>query len=178
MELIDEYDKNGNYKGVIDKDVAHRDGLWHKAVHVWIVNDDDEIMLQYRCSKKKFFPNVWDTSFAGHIDAGETSLDAVIREGKEELGINVNTSKLTHLFTMKETLVYKDIKSNEFVDVFLLRDNIKLDTLVLQDIEVGATKYMKIDRFFEAIKDPEEGIMDHQEEYKQLKKILKRKIDK
>lgn len=171
-EMIDQLDENGNFISIVDKDLAHEKGLWHKAVHVWIVNDNNEIMLQYRCAQKKFFPDVWDTSFAGHIDAGETSLEAVIREGKEELGIDVDTSKLKYLFTTKEHLVYNDMISNEYVDVFLLRDNVKLGDLVLQDIEVGGVKYMPVSQFFEVINDSTEKIMEHSGVYKQLKKSL------
>ncbi len=171
-EMIDQLDEFGNYISVVDKNLAHELGLWHKVVHVWIINDNNEIMLQYRCAQKKFFPDVWDTSFAGHIDAGETSLEAVLREGKEELGIDIDTSKLIHLFKTKEQLVYNDMISNEHVDVFLLKDNIKLEDLVLQDIEVGEVKYMSVSRFFEALEDSTEKIMEHPGVYKQLKKSL------
>lgn len=174
-EIIDEFDEKGNYKGVVDKKIAHRDGLWHRSVHVWVVNDNEEILLQQRCAKKKFFPNVWDVSFAGHVGAGEDTMTSAIREGKEELGIDVDTSKMQFLFTNKEMLEYGDIKSNEFVDVYLLRDDIKLEDLVYQEIEVSGAKYMKVERFFDAINDEKEQIFPHPEEYKQLKKVLIRK---
>ena len=141
-ELIDQLDEDGEFLGVVDKDEAHQKGLWHRAVHVWIVNDKKEILLQYRCHQKKFFPDVWDASFAGHVDTGENPINAVIREGKEELGIDVDVSKLSHLFTIKEQQTYNDIISNEFVDVFLLRDKL------------------------------EEKIMQHPTIHKQLKKVL------
>jgi len=172
-ELIDQLDENGKYLGIVDKNEAHEKGLWHKAVHVWIVNDDNEIMLQYRCSEKKFYPDIWDTSFAGHVDSGESSMDAVIREGKEELGIDVDVNKISLLCTIKEQLTYNDMVSNEFVDVFLLRDNVELANLVLQDIEVGDVKYMDVDRFFDVLEEPSEKIMQHSGIYKQLKKVLK-----
>ena len=101
-ELIDEIDETGKFIRVIDKSIAHRDGLWHKSVHVWIVNANNQILLQYRCSEKKFFPDFWDASFAGHIGAGENSLTTALREGKEELGIDVDLSKMEFIFTNKE----------------------------------------------------------------------------
>lgn len=171
-ELVDRLDQKGNIIGVIDKAIAHKEGIWHKSVHVWIVNDKKEILLQYRCADKKFFPNYWDASFAGHIGAGEDSVTTALREGKEELGIDVNESKLQYLFTNKESLLYEDIISNEFIDIYLLRDNIKLEDLIFQETEVGGAKYMKISEFFQAINDKSEKIFPHPEEYKQLKKIL------
>lgn len=76
-ELIDLLDENGNMIGTIDKAIAHRDGLWHKSVHIWMVNDKNEILLQHRCAEKNFFPNFWDCSFAGHVGAGEESIESV-----------------------------------------------------------------------------------------------------
>ena len=171
-ELIDEIDENGKFIRVVDKSIAHKEGLWHKSVHVWIVNDNNEILLQYRCADKSFFPDVWDASFAGHIGAGEDSLTTAIREGKEELGINVDTSKIRFIFTNKEKLVYGNIISNELIDVYVLRDNINLEDLTLQETEVGGAKYMNVFDFFDAINKTEEKIFPHPEEYKQLKRIL------
>ena len=38
-EMIDEYNRLGEKIGIVDKEIAHRDGLWHKAIHVLIIND-------------------------------------------------------------------------------------------------------------------------------------------
>ena len=89
-EMIDQYNLRGEKINVIDKAEAHKLGLWHKAIHVWVVNDNNEILLQYRCKDKSFYPNTWDCSFAGHIGTGESSLETVLREGKEELGIDIS----------------------------------------------------------------------------------------
>ena len=96
-EIIDQYNYIGEKIGTVDKEIAHEKGLWHKSVHVWIVNDKNEILLQYRSADKKLYPNTWDVSFAGHISAGESSIDAVIREGKEELGIKVDLNNLNYI---------------------------------------------------------------------------------
>ena len=59
-ELIDYYDENGRLLGVIDKAIAHREGLWHKSVHLWIFNSKNQVLLQKRCAQKKFFPCFYD----------------------------------------------------------------------------------------------------------------------
>ena len=123
-EMIDQYNLRGEKIGVVDKANAHKLGLWHKSVHVWIINDNNEILLQYRCKDKKLYPDTWDCSFAGHIGTGETSVEAVLREGKEEIGIDVNIDKLEYIFTNKEILKYENIDSREFVDIYLLRQNV------------------------------------------------------
>ena len=54
---------------------VHRDGDYHKAVQVWIyVESTGELVLQKRADRKDSWPGLWDTSSAGHISAGDTSL--------------------------------------------------------------------------------------------------------
>lgn len=170
-EMIDQYNKIGEKIGVIDKDIAHEKGLWHKSVHVWILNDKNEILLQYRCADKKLYPDTLDCSFAGHISAGETSIEAVLREGKEELGIDVDLNKLEYIFTNKEIVHYKEIKSNEFVDIYILKQNVELDKIIFQAEEVSNAKYVSIEEFFYLIE--KNKVLPHEIEYMVLKEILK-----
>jgi isopentenyldiphosphate isomerase len=54
---------------------VHRDGDYHRAVEVWIyVESTGELVLQKRADGKDSWPGRWDTSSAGHITAGDTSL--------------------------------------------------------------------------------------------------------
>lgn len=170
-ELIDWYDENGNYRGIIDKAIAHKKGLWHKSVHVWIINDKNQILMQNRCAKKKFFPNYWDCSFAGHIGAGESSLASAIREGKEELGLKLNPKDFQFLFTIKEEYAWKDIISKEFVDVFVLRQNVNIEDLKYQQEEVECAQYFDMDEIFKFDRNSE--IFPHVEEYENLNQFFK-----
>lgn len=169
-ELIDFYDENGKHLGIIDKSVAHGTGLWHKSVHVWIMNDKNQILLQKRCAQKKFFPSFWDCSFAGHIGAGESSLVSAIREGQEELGLTINPQELKYLFTIKEEFVWNDITSREFVDVFVMQKNINLNNLNYQTEEVETAKFFDMKKVFS--KSKPSNILPHDEEFKILESIL------
>lgn len=171
VEIINQYNNIGEKIGTIDKEIAHKKGLWHKSVHVWILNNKNQILLQYRCADKKLYPNTWDVSFAGHIKAGENSIDALIREGKEELGIDVKIEKLNYIFTNREEIKYKQIDSKEFVDVFILRQNVELENIVFQSDEVSNAKYVSIDNFLKLAKNNK--IMPHEIEYTVLEKVLK-----
>lgn len=170
-EMIDEYNNVGEKIGVVDKAVAHEKGLWHKAIHVWILNDKNEILLQYRCTEKKLYPNTWDCSFAGHIGEGESSVQAVLREGKEELGIDVDLEKLEYILTNREKVKYEQIQSNEFVDIYILRQNINLDGIIFQKEEVSDAKYVPLEEFFKLIEDGK--VLPHEIEYMVLKEILR-----
>ena len=169
-EMIDEYNYRGEKIGVVDKDIAHEKGLWHKSVHVWLINDKNEILLQYRCAEKKLYPNTWDCSFAGHISAGENSIQAVQREGKEEIGIDVDLEKLNFILTNRECMKYEDINSNEFVDIFLLRQNFNLDEIKFQKEEVSDAKYVSLEEFFDLMDN--DKLLPHKIEYMVLKEYL------
>ncbi len=170
-EMIDEYNTRGEKIGIVDKAVAHEKGLWHKSVHVWIINDKNEVLLQYRSAEKDLYPNTWDCSFAGHIDAGESSIEAVLREGKEELDIDVNLENLQYVFTNREMFQYGQVNSNEFVDIYILRQNINLQNVELQKEEVSNAKYVSKEQFFELMENG--TLIPHKIEYMVLKEILK-----
>lgn len=170
-EMIDEYNHIGEKIGVIDKSIAHKKGLWHKAIHVWVINNKNEILLQYRCAEKKLYPNTWDCSFAGHIGTGESSTQAVLREGKEELGIDVNLEKLEYVLTNREKTKYEQIQSNEFVDIYILKQDIDVDEMKFQKEEVSDAKYVSLNEFFKLVEDKK--VLPHEIEYMVLKEILK-----
>lgn len=171
-EIIDQYNYMGEKIGTVDKEIAHEKGLWHKSVHVWVVNDKNEILLQYRCADKSLYPNTWNVSFAGHISAGENSIEALIREGKEELGIDVDLDKLNYIFTNREEIKYAQINSKEFVDIYILKQNVELDKIAFQAEEVSDAKYVPIGELFELVK--QNKIMPHEIEYMVLEKIIKK----
>lgn len=62
-------------------------GLIHRVAHVLVLNRKEQILLQKRSMSKDVQPGRWDTSVGGHLDPGESYLDAALREMREELGI-------------------------------------------------------------------------------------------
>jgi len=72
----------------VRRDQAH-DGSRrpHQAVHVLVQDNQGRFLLQKRSSGKKISPGLWDTSVGGHVGAGESQEEAVLRELEEELGI-------------------------------------------------------------------------------------------
>lgn len=147
MELIDIYDELGQKCGKTEeKYEAHRKALIHKGVCVWIINSNDEILLQTRNSQV-MFPNMMDISFSGHIQTGETSLEAAIREGKEELGIDLEIDRLQYLFSCREYLEVDGYFENEIDDVFLYRTDILLEEYSFCDNEVKEVSYVPLEQF-------------------------------
>ena len=94
-EYFDVLDENGNKTGEIKlRTEVHRDGDWHKAVHIWVLNNKREILLQRRCTNKDSFPNMLDTSCAGHLSAGDDALQGALRELEEELDFKIEKEEL------------------------------------------------------------------------------------
>lgn len=49
----------------------HRRGLLHRAVYVWVFDDQRRLLLQRRSWDKKIGPGQWDLSAAEHLSPGE-----------------------------------------------------------------------------------------------------------
>ena len=159
-ELIDVLDAEGNFTGVVKaKSQIHRDGDWHRAAHVWIVASDGRVLLQRRSLRKENYPGLWDVSAAGHLSAGETAIECAVRETFEELGLRIDAGELQFLGTLRESCVLKGgaYIDNEFHEVFLVRRDVDVASLVLQDGEVDAVTLVK--------ELPTEGLVPHPEEY-------------
>jgi isopentenyldiphosphate isomerase len=84
---------------VFCRSAVHRDGDFHRAVHIWIFAESTkELLLQKRSDDKDSWAGLWDISSAGHISAGDASLNTARRELQEELGVNLPADAFEFLF--------------------------------------------------------------------------------
>ena len=81
------------------KSEAHRKGLLHPTVHIWLYTTDGRVLIQKRGKNKATHPLLWDVSVAGHVAAGEEIVSAAIREVEEEIGLTILESDFEPLDT-------------------------------------------------------------------------------
>lgn len=84
-------------KGLTDDEFDAHPELVMANAHVWLWRKTDtgaELLLQKRAASKKRSPGFYHISAAGHINVGETAVDAALRETKEEVGIILDPSRL------------------------------------------------------------------------------------
>ena len=145
-EFIDILDKNGSETGKIAlKSEAHKKGLYHRSVHLWLYTSTEKVLVQQRAMNKDTFPALWDISVAGHIAAGESASSAILREAKEEIGISLSETDLQFLkVRLSKKRPNPDIIDNEYQYLFLARIN-EGTKLVLQSEEVIQTKYLYLE---------------------------------
>ena len=77
-------DENDHVLGEVPRDKAHDEGLRHRVAVVYLLNGKGEILIQERKDSPGFG---LDHSSAGHVDSGESYLEAAERELNEELGV-------------------------------------------------------------------------------------------
>ena len=66
---------------------VHSNGLFHRAVHIFVFNAAGELFLQKRSMSKDSAPGKWVSSCSGHVDSGEDYGCAARRELGEEIGL-------------------------------------------------------------------------------------------
>lgn len=160
-ELFDVLNEKGEYIGKVEtRDKCHKDGLWHKAVAGFIINDKGQVLLQRRSEKKKMWPNMWDITFGGHVLTGEFGFEAIIRECKEELGIEVTKGDMTFIGSSISTNIKGDIVNRHFNEYYIANKNLDETLLKLQPEEVSEVKWIDKDEIIQKINNNYDGITD------------------
>ena len=139
MEIWDILDENGNVTGETmnkgDK-LVWQEGIYHPGTDVWIINSENKLLIQKRSPQKKFEPNVWAMT-GGSIMKGETALETLKRETMEELGIELDTEKAIKIKRYRT--------GNVWLDEYIVRQDIDLNKVVLQEDEVSEVKFATFD---------------------------------
>lgn len=139
-ELIFCVDKENNPIEPLPRHIAHRDHIWHRTTDIWVTNSSHtKILCHKRSANKDTHPSLLDSTFGGHLLAGDTPEQNAERELSEEIGILVDHSCLRFVG------IIPFIKQFEYQYRYLyeLRENItqlkfereEIDTIFWSDID-------------------------------------------
>lgn len=118
------------------------------AVYV-IPRDGDRVLLSLR--QGTGWKDGWFSLVAGHVDGGEPAERAMIRETKEEIGIDIAPGDLRHVYTMHRL---GDDPSDEYVDLFFECQKWSGDVRNLEPEKCGELRWVDIN-------DLPENILEH-----------------
>ena len=93
-EMVILVDKHDNQLGLMEKIEAHKKAVLHRAFSVFILNDNNELLIQRRALSKYHSPALWTNTCCSHPRDGESVLDAGIRRLNEEMGFETELYSL------------------------------------------------------------------------------------
>ncbi|HJP81130.1 MAG TPA: NUDIX domain-containing protein [Candidatus Saccharimonadales bacterium] len=90
-----------------DPEDATNRGLWHRGAHGFLLTPGGLVLIQKRSLDQPQYPGLVDIGVGGFVDHGETPEEALIREVKEETGLEVRQDQLLFLGTSKHIRHWK-----------------------------------------------------------------------
>ena len=115
-ELFDVVDAQDCVIGRAPRGEVHAQNLLHRATHVMVHDAEGKLFLQRRSLGKDTFPDCWDSSCSGHLDAGEDYPAAARRELGEEIGWHDASMPLRSLLKLPAS----SETGHEFIQIYVL----------------------------------------------------------
>jgi isopentenyl-diphosphate delta-isomerase len=134
--------------GTMEKMLAHRQGLLHRAFSVFIFNSKGQLLLQQRALEKYHSGGVWTNTCCGHPRHGEVTTAAANRRLGEEMGMDC---KLQHQFSfIYRAELDSDLTEHEFDHVFFGTTDALPE---LNKDEVMACRYITMNELAKQLKE-------------------------
>lgn len=166
MEKRDLYDENRNLTGeTMYKGEEISVGKYIVVVLVYIQNSEGKFLIQKRSERK----NGKYATTGGHPKSGEDSIQGIITEVKEEIGIEIKPEDLKLYYAGRE-----DSEQVFFDDYYAKIDVPNIEKLELQEEEVASVHWFTGEEIHELMKQGK-FFKNHYEEFERLEKWLKNK---
>ena len=147
------YDKSKKLKKIIairqEKQLTEEE--WLEGVSCFVINENGEVLIEKRVGRG-LTPGKLDLC-SGHVDGDETTTQAMIRELKEELGIeNQETMNVTKLAENVIPLEFSSSnkKRNFFITFYCLKRN--TSNVTIQEEEIEKIVWLPLEEAFALIK--------------------------
>ena len=131
-EYNDIYDRQRNLTGRTHlRGTPWKKGEYGLVVCVWVYDGKGKLLLTRRAPEKSF-PGTWENS-GGAAKAGETSLQAITRELREETGITTAPEEFELLCSDRDRFAHYDF--------YCLKKAVPIEQVVLQPGETDAVRW-------------------------------------
>lgn len=144
-------DSDGHDVGTASRIDAHRRGLMHRAVSVFLFDSGGRLLLQERAAAKATFAGRWANSCCTHVRPGETAVETGERRLLEELGIKASL-ELFGTFIYDAEDAESGLIEHEFDHVLVGRSEDEPDP---NPEEVAGTRWVDLESLREEMESPE-----------------------
>ena len=146
IPIVDENDNFLYYKDSNERDLRKE---ITRSSALWVLNENGEILLAKRSKNKLNFPNVWGPSAAGSVEEGETYEENMVKEAKEEIGINLDKI----ILGPKK----RESDDHEFFAQYFFTTISSSTKFILQKSEVDEVRWISLEKLKEwYLKNPQE----------------------
>lgn len=166
MEYWDIYDENKQLTGRIMKrnDWHMKPGDYHLTVLALVKDAEGKILITQRKADKEWAPLSWEIP-GGGVRAGESSLEAVLREVHEETGLTLSSQQGRCIFTYRSDS--PEEQNNYFVDIYEFKADFTAKDVKVQEEEVEAFRLADVEKIQQL------GAQDKFLHFKRLAPLLK-----
>jgi isopentenyl-diphosphate Delta-isomerase len=137
-ELLDIVNDNDEVTGQAMRSVVHQQGLQHRGVHVFLFNEQGEMLVQQRSADRANSPSLWDCSVSEHVKTRESYLEAAMRGLKEEMGVEGIKISLRGKIQMEY-----GVNDNEISEIY--EGNLNGKRVNFDPEEIAEVKFMSLD---------------------------------
>jgi len=159
--LVDEED---NEIGIMEKLRAHQEAVLHRAISIFVFNDQHELLLQQRAAEKYHSPLQWTNTCCTHPRKDENVMEAAVRRLQEEM--NMSCELIYQYRFIYKAVLADGLTEHELDHVFFGRSNV---LPVPNAEEVAGWKYMSLEKI-------EADIAVHPENYTEWFKLMLNRI--
>ena len=119
MELVDIIDSEGRTIGTVSRQEMRGRRLPHRCVYILVFNGRGELFVHLRTPTKDVYPGYWDVAIGGVLAAGESFDVGALREGREELGVEIKPEPLfpfryEDASSVLQAMVYRAVHDGPF----------------------------------------------------------------
>jgi len=148
IPIVDEEDEIICYK---ERDSEEQMDLYRVSA-LWLTNSKGEVLLSRRAFDKLHSPGVWGPAVAGTNEEGETYESNIVKETKEEIGLDLEFKK-----SVKVLRNSKDRPHNFFCQWFTAKIDIDAKDIIFDKVEVAEVRWFSKEELIQKVKENPEG---------------------